>query len=376
LNRLEAVVAQRVATGQGLTNEMRYLAGLTRIENVFVYPDTGDIVIAGPAEGFAPNIANRVVGMHTGRAVLELQDLVVALRAFPPSGKQTQAMVVSIDPTKEGLANMQQFLRNIQGRVTPNDAGRIAAGLRESMGLQNVRIHGISPKTHFAQVMVEADYRMKLIGIGLEVAPVRIASWVSRANPRSVARNALQRWYFTPNYECVRVSEDELAMALEGEGVKLISQDQMVQASGDRVVTGQVDRASHAFVQEFTRKYGELAKVEPVYAQLRNLIDMAIAAAFIQQYDYYGQAGWNMDVFGDESQFAVETYSAPTQVETAVNAVWRGSTLMTPIGGGVKIQPLLALSGGNMLEDQEGQLQDLREQVTTDGLADQQWWWD
>jgi hypothetical protein len=376
LNRLEAVVAHRLATGQGLTDEIRYLAGLTRISNVFVYPDTGDIVIAGPAEGFAPNVANRVVGMHTGRAVLELQDLVVALRAFPPSGKKTQAMVVSIDPTKEGLANMQQFLMNIRGRVTPHDAGRIAAGLRESMGLQNVRIHGISPKTHFAQVMVEADYRMKLIGIGLEVAPVRIASWVSRANPRSVARNALQRWYFTPNYECVRVSEDDLAMALEGDGVKLVSEDQLVQAGGSRVVSGQVDRASAAFVQEFTRKYKELAQQEPVYAQLRNLIDMAIAAAFIQQYDYYGQAGWTMDVLGDEAKYAVETYPAPTRVESAVNAIWKGSTLMTPIGGGVKIQPLLALSSGNLQQDEEGQLKQLRERVDADGLADQQWWWD
>ena len=80
--------------------------------------------------------------------------------------------------------------------------------------------------------MVEADYRMKLIGIGLENPAVRIPSYVSKANPRSVSRNALQRWYFTPNYDCVRVSEDELAMALEGEGVQLMSEDQFVQASG------------------------------------------------------------------------------------------------------------------------------------------------
>ena len=232
LNRLEAVAAQQLASGQGLTDDMRYLAGLTRIRNVFFYPDTGDIVIAGTAEGFMTNTAGRPVGIHTGRAVLELQDLVVAMRAFPPSGKQAQAFVVSIDPTPEGLAKMRQYLVNISGRVTPADDQRIAMGLKENLGLQNIRIEGIPRTTHFAQVMVEADYRMKLIGIGLENPAVRIPSYVSKANPRSVSRNALQRWYFTPNYDCVRVSEDELAMALEGEGVQLLSEDQFVQADG------------------------------------------------------------------------------------------------------------------------------------------------
>ncbi len=377
LTRLEAAIAAHLATGQDITDDMRYLAGLTRISNVFFYPETGDIVIAGPAEGYMANIAGRVVGMHTGRAVLELQDLVAALRAFPPTGEKTQALVVSIDPTQEGLARMQQFLHAISRRqLTPRDAGQIAAGLKENLGLQNVRIEGISPKTHFAQVMVEADYRMKLIGIGLEQPAVKITSYVARANPRAVARNALQRWYFTPNYDCVRVSEDELAMELEGDGVKLIGEDQLVQAHGGRVVTGQVDRASRTFVNEFTKKYGQLADKEPVYAQLRNLIDMSIVAAFIQRYDYYGQAGWTMDTLGSEQQLPIETYTEPKQVETAVKAIWKGNTLMTPVGGGVNIQPLLALATDQMKVDEEGELKELRVQAEIENLAKDQWWWD
>jgi hypothetical protein len=373
---LEAAIDAQLANGQGITDDMRYLVGMTRIRNVFYYPETGDIVIAGPAEGYMANIAGRVVGMHTGRAVLELQDLVAALRAFPPTGEKTQALVVSIDPTQEGLAKMQQFLVAISGRVTARDAGRIAAGLKENLGLQNVRVEGISPKTHFAQVMVEADYRMKLIGIGLEQPAVKITSYVARANPRSVARNALQRWYFTPNYDCVRVSEDELAMELEGDGVKLVGEDQLVQAHGGRVVTGQVDRASRTFVNEFTAKYGQLAAKEPVYAQLRNLIDMAIAAAYIQRCDYYGQAGWSMETLGNEDQFPIETFAEPKQVETAVNAVWRGNTLMTPVGGGVNIQPLLALATDRMKLDEEGELKERRVQAEIENLAKDQWWWD
>ena len=376
LNRLEAAAAEHLATGQGMPDEMRYLAGMTRIQHVFLYPETGDLVIAGPAEGFAPNVTGRVVGMHTGRAVLELQDLVVALRAFPPGERGTPAVVCSIDPTPEGLQRMQQFLMNISGRITPGDANRIANGLKESLGQQNVRIEGISPRTHFAQVMVEADYRMKLIGIGLEEPPVRIPSYVSRANPRDVARNALQRWYFTPNYECLRVSEDELAVALEGHGVQLVGEHQLVQAAGDRVTSGRVDMASQAFTQAFTRNYADLSAREPVYAQLRNLIDMTIAAAFIQQQDYYGRIGWMVEIFGCEEQFPVETYPEPKTVESAVNVVWRGNTLMTPIGGGVQIEPALALSEGAMLSDEEGTVAAMREQIDIRQIDPSVWWWD
>jgi hypothetical protein len=376
LNRLEAAIAERMANGQEPTDDMRYLAGLTRIQHVFYYPETNDIVIAGPAEGYVHDLSGRVVGIVSGRAALELQDLVVALRAFPPSGRATPLIGCSIDATQEGLARMQQYLTAIAGRVTPRDAGRLTDGMRDRLGLQNVTINGISPRTHFAQVLVEADYRMKLIGIGLENPPVNIGSYVGRANPSDVSRNAMQRWYFVPNYECVRVSDDDLAMELVGDGVKLVGADEVVRADGSRAAVGNVDRASQAFVTAFTTKYPELADKSPVYAQLRNLIDMVIAAAFMQQQDYYSHAGWKMDVLGREDRFPVETFHAPKQVETAVNAVWKGSTLMTPIGGGVVIHPSLALATDHLLNDEQGQLKDLRKRIKLDALEKGQWWWD
>lgn len=375
LNRLEAALAQLLADGKTPTPEMLYLAGLTSVQHVFYYPETKDIVLAGPAEGFAPDLSGRMVGMETGRSILELQDLIVALRAYGPAKAGVKVISVSIDPTPEGLASMSQFLTKLGG-VTPADDKRIAMGLRESLGMQTVTIKGVSPKTHFAQVLVEADYRMKLIGIGLERPPVKIESYVSRANPKQVAANAMERWYFTPNYECVRVSEDRLAMELVGDGVKLIGEHERVTAEGGRVNAGGVNKASQAFVKQFTEKYPELAEKSPVYAQLRNLIDLSIAAAYIQQQDFYGQADWTMPLFSNEAAFAVETYVAPERVETAVNVVWKGNTLMTPIGGGVNIQPKQALSQGNLQADENGALAETRKAIGIEKLAAGQWWWD
>lgn len=376
LNRLERAIAAQLAAGRPLSGEMQYLAGMTRIQFVFCYPESGDIVIAGPAEGWFQDLAGRPVALSSGRPVLELQDLIVALRAYPPGQRQGPVIGCSIDPTPEGLANMQQFLRQIGSRATPADTEFIVNGLRTSLGLQQVRVLGVPPDTHFAQVMVEADYRMKLIGIGLERPPVKLASYVDKADPAQVSRNALQRWFFTPDYECVRVSGDRMAMELVGDGVKLVGENEVVGADGQRKRAGSTNRASELFVQGFTRKYPELARKSPVYAQLRNLIDMAVAAAFIQQEDYYSQTGWSMETLGNEALLSVETYQTPVQVDSAVASVWKGNRLMTPVGGGVHIEAETALDPSHLLQDKKGKVHEHRLQTRLDHLAEGQWWWD
>lgn len=375
LTRLERTIAARQTQGAGITEEMRYLAGLTRIEYVFLFPETGDVVIAGPAEGYGLDLSGRPIGLTTGQSLIELQDLVAALRAFPPRGEATPMIGCSIDPTQDGLQRMQQYLVAISGRITPNDDKRIAQGLQQSLGAQRVTVEGVSPQTHFAQVLVEADYRMKLIGIGLEAPPVKMNTYIKKARPQDVSRNAMQRWYFVPDYEAIRVSTDENVMELTGAGVKLVGQKEMVDGGGARSRAKHIDRASTAFTTSFTEKFDEIARRSPVFGQLRNLVDLAITAAFIQDKDYYDKAGWSMSVFQDEAQFPIEVFHPPLQVESAVNVVWKGHTLMTPIGGGVSIQPSQALTSENITRDEDGDLEEERAALKIE-LDAGQWWWD
>lgn len=377
LTRLERAVAAQLDKNRRPTDEMLRLAGLTRIKYVFFYPDSGDIVVAGPAEGWFQDLTGRFIGLVTSRPVLELQDLVVALRAFAPGKDERGVVGCSIDPTPEGLARMQKFLREIRPHVTPNDAQLIVDGLHTSLGLQKVSILGVSPATHFAQVMLEADYRMKLIGIGAEYPGVKkMKSFVDLANPSQISASALQRWWFVPDYKCVRVSEDHLAMALEGEGVKLVGEDEVVGTNGQRTAQGHSGRASQMFTHGFTQKYPELSRRKPIYAQLRNLVDMSIAAAHILREDYYGKAGWNMEVFGDENLFPVEVYQVPAEVDTVVTSAWKGSRLVTPVGGGVRIEAPQALEPTNVLADEGGKVNQARHETVLDGLQPGQWWWD
>lgn len=372
LNRLAAELEKRQGV---LTDEMRYLAGLQRVRYVFFYPETKDIVLAGPAEGWMTDPAGRVVGLKNGRPTLQLQDLAVALRAFPPEGKETNLIGCSIDPTQEGLAAMQQFLASVGAQATPDQTEFIVAGLQNSLGQQTVTVEGVPADTHFAQVLVEADYRMKLIAIGLEEPPIRLVSFVDRANPSQIARNAMQRWYFVPDYNCVRVDEDGLAMELVGDGVKLIGADEAVMTDGTRAVAARGSKASTAFVNSFTKQYSELADRSPIFAELRNLIDLTVAAAYMQREGLYEKAGWNQGILGDESKLPVQTYKAPEKVDTAVTARWKGNRLMTPVGGGVQIEASMALEAENLLSDEKGEVAARHNEVKLT-LPENRWWWD
>ena len=137
------------------------------------------------------------------------------------------------------------------------------------------------------------------------------------------------------------------------------------------------DKASASakqYADTFTRKYAEIAARSPVYAQLRTLIDLAVAAAYMQEFDAYGKAGWGAATLVSEQAFPIERLNRPAEVEPVINAVWRGNRLLTPIGGGVTMHPRMALDAPNLLMDEKGQVGAAR--TAARDLPAGRWWWD
>jgi len=379
LVRLEAAVQAQVAAGKALDDATRCLAGLQRLQYAFFLPLAKDIVIAGPAEGFAPDVSGRMVGVTTGRPVIELEDLVAALRAYA-LGQPAEGFVgCTIDPAPEAMARLQKFQRTVPHSVAENQRAevglKIAEGMQTALGLAPIRVFGVPPESHLAQVLIEADYRMKLIGLGLEVPPVRFASYFQLLGSANVRAGALQRWWFTPNYQCVKVSADRLAMELVGEGVQLIAESKLIGPDGQLKSGAPGNRASDTFTEGFTRKYPELARRSPVYAQLRNAVDLLVAAAFLRQQGYAQRAGWKMSLFGDEATMPVRTHAVPRRAPAAVNGSWRESRFVAAAGGGVSIRPEEALAPDHLLIDKDEKVAKLRSQVGAKIPADR-WWWD
>ena len=122
LRRLETAVRRRLDQGENPDEAMRCLAGLQRLQYVFFYPQSKDIVIAGPAEGFVADLSGRVRGMTTGRPVLELEDLAVALRAFSPGLHNRPFIGCTIDPAPEAMKRLQEFQRTTPARLRKPNA--------------------------------------------------------------------------------------------------------------------------------------------------------------------------------------------------------------------------------------------------------------
>ncbi len=379
LRRLETAVRRRLDQGENPDEAMRCLAGLQRLQYVFFYPQSKDIVIAGPAEGFVADLSGRVRGMTTGRPVLELEDLAVALRAFSPGLHNRPFIGCTIDPAPEAMKRLQEFQRTTPRAVAEAQRQvvgvQIAEGMQAALGMAPIRVFGISPDTHFAQVLIEADYRMKLIGIGLEQPPVRIPSYFSLLGAGNVRQGALQRWWFVPDYDCLKVTDDRLGIELVGQGVQLLTEAKLIGPDGQLSSGAPGNKASETFALSFTRRYAELAEKSPVYAQMRNLIDMLVASAFIREEGYAARAGWSMPVLGSDAAMPVRKEKGARQAACAVNAGWKGSRFIALAGGGVSIRPDEALAPERLHKDQDRKLSQLRSRLS-EAVPQDRWWWD
>jgi hypothetical protein len=376
LARLEKAIEARLADENPPTEEMLKLAGLISIDYVFLFPDEHDIVIAGPAEGWILDAGDRSVGVTTNRPIVLLEDLLVALRLFAPDRPANTWVGCSIDPTREGLEKLAEFNRTIPAKVSTNRQQELAEhmrlGMQESLGAADVRTFSIASTNHLAQVLIEADYRMKLIAIGLEPPPIEMATFASRL--RSPPRNSMQRWWFTPNYECVKVTDDRLAMQLIGDGVQLLTEDYQLGADGKlELKDAKPSGASLTYSQTFTRKYAEIAAASPVFAQLRNMVDVLVVAAYLNHEHLYELSGWRPKLLLDANRLPVETLNEIKHAPCIVNTFWKGNRLIAPAGGGVSILPIEALSEQNLIKDQDGQLAAIR--AEEERVADR-WWWD
>ena len=100
LRGLEEAIADCTRNHRPLPGEIKYLAGLQRIRYVFVYPEEKDIVLAGPGEGWKVDAQGNVVGLTTGRPVLQLDDLLTALRSAM-SAAQGGASAARSSPRKK-----------------------------------------------------------------------------------------------------------------------------------------------------------------------------------------------------------------------------------------------------------------------------------
>ena len=338
LRGLEAAVTQFLANRQPLPDAVKYLAGLQQIQFVLVFPEQHDIVLVGPGEGWKIDAQGNLVGAGSGRPVLLLDDLLVALRTAEQAGKG--GISCSIDPTPEGLARLKAYQAKLRAGSDPQWA---ATTIEQVLGPQTISIEGVPPTTHFARVLVAADYRMKRLAMNFEPPPIRgLPSFLElvSATKRSTI---FPRWWLAPNYQAVLRSADGLAWELRGAAVKALTEEEFVSASGNRERSARVHPIAQKWAENMTAHYDELAIAEPIFGQLRNCMDLALLAALISKEKLAEKAGNSLPLLMDSARVQTDPFAAPRQVDTQASLLRKGNNWVMSASGGVQIDSWGAL---------------------------------
>lgn len=333
LTRLEAECEKRLQAGQALPPEIRFLAGLQRIDYVVVLKETKEVLIGGPADGFAASTNGVMVGVTSGRPVLRLDDLVQAFQAWNTHIK------CSFDPRPEKLADVQRYLQSVGDAPSISVARKRYKEMTKILGNQVVSVAGVDPKSHFARTLVEADYKLKRIGAGLERSKVKGMS--SYLDLKTAGTNSMRRWWFAPSYGTLEHSEDRSVWKLSGQRVQLKSEDELVSDNGQRRGVGQRHASTATFQRLFTQKYQELADRFEVLARLQNVFDLAIATALIRQEQLDARVGWKLSAFARPGRIPVKVFNVPREVPSACNSRTAGRYLVVGVVcGGVSCKPI------------------------------------
>lgn len=370
LRGLQDAMAQSVASGQPLSDELRYLAGLQRIEYVFVYPERHDVVIAGPAEPWTVRGDAVVVGARSGRPVLQLDDLLVALRSVETA--RQEGITCSIEPTAEGRRRLQDLLQRVTLRPGQNPAA-LEPAMREAFGPQLVLLSGVPADSRYARTLVAADYQMKRLAMALEESPVAgMPSYLALARNQPQSRSSNPRWWMACDYDALTHSDDKLAWRISGQGVKTLTETDLVAADGSVSSGGKADRFARQWAETMTAKYDQLAEAQAVFGELRNCFDMSVVATLIVQEQLADVAGCDLSQLMGTAGSDVERqqYAIPKAVEPQCSFIRGNAGWTVTASGGVDVNAFEIVQQQQL----DPAVAAVRQTAAASASSDS-WWW-
>ena len=372
LRRLIETIQHR--RGAALTSEVRYLAGLSRVQYVLFYPETRDVVLAGPAESWVQLASGEVVGRNSQRPVLHLDDLVIALRFAVDRDNDDGFIGCSIEPTEQGLRRLETVMRQRSSRLQRGQVRQAIQTMRQALGAHQVKFYGVPKDSVFALKLLAADYRLKRIALGHDTSPVQqVRNYLDLESRRfRTGPQPQHRWWFVGKYDALRHSSDQLAFEFVGSGLEVRTGPSQEDAEAKPAVA---NRSAREFADQFTKHLPEMAARIPVFAELQNLVSLAVAAQLIADRDGSGAPGIDLRPLCTDSVFRPAKSPVPQKVESlAGSRLVRGKHWLIAISGGVDFDPRQIVKPANWQPERGGTLrqQHARQQSATK----KHWWWD
>ncbi len=320
---------------QKLPDELRYLGGLERVQYVFLDAEHHDIILAGPADGWVVDNLGDVVGRTNGQPVMQLDDLLVALRFA--DGARRGGINCSINPRPEGVKQYNELLKR---QSTIGDLKQTLTNMEEAVGPQKIALNGVPDTSRFAWVMVAADFRMKRLGMGFEPAPIKgLPSYLEMMPPGAKVQNSMPRWWLATNYQPLAKSEDGTAWAIRGQGVKCMTEEDYINSTGSAKGAGKSSAWAQKWADLMTAKYDELSQHDTVFRQLRNCMDLAIIGALIEKEHLDDRADCRLELLKDAKRLPLYVHQIPREVASKASFIKKGHNYVISVSGGVQLQP-------------------------------------
>ena len=241
-NQLTAMKAR--SNYRTLFPEIFNLGGMNHIHGLVYDKESKDMILVGK---YDPD-----------RQPITLDDFVVALRARFIHGTWP---VVSIDPTEK----------------------------TKTTSMQNVRFEGGIENTQFGQDLLEADYRLKRIGMGLLASGIsHFKSYWDLEMERLIGGGldnfkTNSRFWFYPVLPSVSVRQD--VVAIKGLKVGIFTEALSAEIDGKPIkdlATFQ-NEAAESFAKTFSDRYAELAMVHPSFSRVQGLDELVALTRAIEE---------------------------------------------------------------------------------------------
>ncbi len=359
LRRLSDLVQTCSREKQEIPEAARYLGGLTAIEYVVAVPEENDIYLVGPAEGWTLNEQGVVVGKESQKPVLQLEDLLTVMHSWLL--QKPEVISCSIDPSKEALSNMMNL------HLTNNpEKNRLA--YEKAMGMLNVTFSGVPVDSRMATVLAAADYRMKRISLGFEESPVRgMDSYPNLL--KTVSATFAPRFWLEPKYGTVYHDPDKLVWNFKSTKVMTMTEREFVDTYGNRKVSSAKDSAAEKWANSMTSNFDNIAKAEPVFAEAKNCMDIALVVAVIYFQNLPKKVNNDFAGLTDSSVMDTPKYTVPEKVPSAslVRQI-NNKGLYISATGGVLINPWIALKNNSTENSALAQLH------VAASFKEGQWW--
>jgi hypothetical protein len=130
------------------------------------------------------------------------------------------------------------------------------------------------------------------------------------------------------------------------------------------------DSLAKKWADAMTARYDALAAELPIFAELRNCMDLAVVAALLVKEDLPGRAGCDLGILLTDKRIAVAEFASPKSIDSRASLIRKEGRWVISVSGGIELDSWSVL--GRV--ESRPELAAVRKRATA--ARSDRWWWD